>query len=228
MNSTVHIPTAVVELLVLLPVVYLICRKFLSRVVFKDIVKARLGEIGERAIAKLPQQVHLISSSHASAELIERQAHPLLAQGFVDLGNFSLDTVPGVFVRVLFQSGTHVAAHIYEHAKAGSWTELVTRYSDGSVFSLSTLPETGIESAPWIQTIRADRNIPTDQLYQQLLTKRPAGGIKPVKASEATQEFEQAYGRIMAWKREHGISVQEVARVAVRMATRKKSAAAGV
>jgi hypothetical protein len=227
MNSTVHIPLAVLELILLLPLVYVICRKYLIPVLFRDIVKARLGEIGAKAIAKLPPAVHLLPSSQPSVDAVERQVQPLLNLGFVDLGNYSVDTMPGLSVRALFQSGTHVAAHIYESPKAGIWVELVTRYVEGSTFSLSTLPETGVESAPWVQTIRADKSVPPDQLYQQLLTKRRGIGIKAVKASEAVQEFEEAYSRIMAWKREHGISAQEVARVAVNLTIKKKAASTG-
>jgi hypothetical protein len=227
MNSTVHIPWAVLELFVLLPVIYFVCRKYLIPVLFQDIIKEQLNEIGTRAITKLPAEVHLVANTQSGGQAIERQVQALLSQGFVDLGNYGLDAMPAVSVRMLFQSGTHVAAHLYEYKENEAWTELVSRYDDGNTCALSTLPDTGIESVPWVQTMRADKGVPTDQLYHQHLAKRPASGIKPVKASEAAHEFEEGYSRIMGWKRERGISVQEVARAAVKLAVKARAARSG-
>ena len=156
---------------------------------------------------------------------MQRQATPLVRAGFSDLGTYSVDKMPGVLIRILFQPQTYVSAQICEHPRSGGWTEFATRYTDGGSDFLTTLPDQGIDPPPFVRTNRADKSTPADRLYQQHLTQRKSGGIKPVAAGEVVHEMEDAYMRYMVWKNNKGLTPEEVAHVTVKWAKAKQQAA---
>ena len=188
---------------------------------------AALSEVGRRALIQVPQQVSLLKTDSPAwrhAAEVEQQAAPLRKEGFRDLGAYTVNTIPGVLIRMMAHPTTYVAAHIYDHPRSGSWTEFVTRYNDGSSHSLSTLPPTGMDHPDWFRRIQADKNTPNDQLYRRFLTQREWHGIKPVAPEDSIREFEENYGKLMAWRQERGISPQEVAHVALKWAHKKQAA----
>ena len=156
---------------------------------------------------------------------MQRQAFPLVQAGFSDLGTYSVDKMPGVLIRILFQPQMYVSAQVCEHPRSGGWTEFATRYSDGSSDFLTTMPDQGVTPPPFVRTSRADKSTGTDRLYQQHLAQRKAGGIKPVTASEVVHEMEDAYMRYMVWKNNKGLTPEEVAQATVKWAKAKQQAA---
>jgi hypothetical protein len=89
--------------------------------------------MGKDALAKVPGQIQLsrvASPQWKDAATIQQQAAPLVRAGFNGPGTYSVDKIPGVLVRILFQQQTYVAAHITEHPKAGNWIEFATRYNE--------------------------------------------------------------------------------------------------
>ena len=184
--------------------------------------------VGKSALAKVPQQIQL---SHVNipqwndAAAMRQQTSPLVQAGFDDLGTFSVDKMQGVLLRMLFQPQTYVAAHVYEHPKAGSWIEFATRYTDGSSDYLTTLADKGLTPPPFSRTTRASKSTPTDQLYQQHLQQRKPSGIKPISPNDVVHEFEEGYMRYMIWKNNTGLSSEEVARAASEWAKAKQQAA---
>src|SRR5437868_9486069 len=65
-----------------------------------------LEEVGKRALTKLPEYVTLArveSPEWTNAELVARQAEPLLGCAFLDAGVYSIDKMPGVLIRMMCQ-----------------------------------------------------------------------------------------------------------------------------
>lgn len=202
--------------------------KIAPRLFVRQVARSAATKIGEAALAKTPEQIQLsrvAAPQWKNEAAMQQQASPLVRAGFNDLGTYSIDKMPGVLVRILYQPQTYAAAHIYEHPKASSWIEFATRYSDGASDFLTTLPDQGIAPPPFARTVRADKNTPTDRLYQQHLAQRKSAGIKPVAASEVVHEMEDAYMRYMVWKNNKGITPEEVAHVADKWAKAKQQAA---
>jgi hypothetical protein len=207
--------------------VVLLLKQLLKQAILRRAGRAALSEVGKRALTRVPQQVSLQRTefpawTHASE--VEQQAAPLRSEGFEDLGVYSVSTVPGVFIRMMAHPQTYVAAHIYDHPKSGSWTEFVTRYTDGSSHSLSTLPATGMDHPDWFRKIQADKDTPNNQLYRQFLTQREWHGIKAVAPEDTIREFEQNYAKLAAWRQERGITPKEVAHVALKWLDKKQAA----
>jgi hypothetical protein len=212
---------------VLLLVAYVLV-KVLPRLLVREVSRAVLGEVGKRAMAKVPEQIQLArvaSPQWKDEATVQQQAAPLVRAGFNDLGTYSVDKMPGVLLRILFQPQTYVAAQICEHPKAGAWIEFATRYADGSSDFLTTLPDQGIAQPPFVRTNRAAKATPTDSLYQQHLKQRQSSGIKPVSPSEVIREFEVAYMRYMIWKNNKGLTPEEVAQATLKWAKAKQQAA---
>jgi len=202
--------------------------KVAPTLVVRTVGRLVFGAIGKDALAKAPQQIQLSrvnSPSWKDANAIQQQAFALVRSGFNEIGTYSVDKMPGVLVRFLFQPETFVAAHITEHPKVGNWLELATRYTDGSSDFIVTLSDQGITPPPFVRTVRADKNVPTDSLYQQHLQQRKPNFIKHVNPNDVAHEFEDAYMRYMIWKSNTGLKPEEVAQVAVKWAKAKQQAA---
>src|SRR5271165_3972807 len=199
--------TILLSLIVATAVVYGLSRALFNWIQLRGLkhetARELLSTIGQKALARLPDEIALVREDapqwHDPAG-VEQQVAPLLREGFIGLGAYRVDKMPGVLVHMLFQPETYVEAHIYDHPKSGSWTEFVTRYTDGSSHSLSTLPPTGMDHPDWFRKIQADKITPNDQLYRQFLTQREWHGIKAVAPEETIREFEENYGKLMAWR----------------------------
>lgn len=203
--------------------------KLAPKLFVRQVARVALTKVGEKAIANVPEQIALTrvtTPQWKDANAVQQQANPLVVAGFNDLGIYAVDKMPGVLVRVLFQPQTHVAAHIFEHPKAGSWIELATRYTDGSSDFLTTLPDQGIQSPSFVRTTRASRSTPTDALYQQHIAQRKNSGIKTISQNDVIHEFEDAYMRYMVWKKDKSLTPEEVAKVTLQWA-KAKGATAG-
>src|SRR4051812_28312331 len=176
-----------------------------------------LKQVGRKALAKVPTIAKLIQTENPKWQnrvLIDNQTSPLKFRGFEDVGSYQVASMPGVLLKILFHQTTNVAAHVYEHPKAGSWTEMATRYTDGRSVTISDLPETGVAPPPWVKTSRVVRGTATDLMFQQHTNERDKNGIKTLAPADTVHEFEEGYSRYMQWKQGTGISAEEVARVA--------------
>lgn len=221
--------TALLALILALGAV-VILKSLVRRLILRYAVRNVLSDVGKRALNRVPEQVTLTRTDTPQwkhpAE-VKQQSAPLLSAGFMDLGSYAVDKMPGVLIRMLFHPETYVAAHVYDHPRVGSWIEFAARYTDGSSHTLTTLPPTGLDHPAWVRTLRADKTVPTDQLYRQFLTKRDWHNIKPVTAGEVIREFEDGYLRLMIWRQNTGITPEEVAHVAVKWARKQPARAVG-
>jgi len=185
-----------------------------------------LAEVGKRALTKLPESVRLSrveSPVWTNSELVRQQADPLLRCGFQDTGVYTVDRMPGVFICILCEPQAGVVAYIYDHAHAGSWTEMVTRYNDGSTNCVTTLAPTGMRHPDWFRKVQADKAIPTNRIYERFLPLRRQQGIAPVATADVVSDFEHTYRKLALWRQQTGISPQEVAHVAVKWMREKQA-----
>ena len=68
-------------------------------------------------------------------------------------------------------------AYVYDHPHSGSWTEMVTRYVDGSTNSVTTMSPTGMRNPDWFRKIHADKNLPTNRIDERFLALRRQRGM---------------------------------------------------
>src|SRR5262245_20828440 len=73
-------------------------------------------EIGSRALAKQPDQIHLMRTGETAwkhPDAIEPLVRPLLDAGFRDAGIYTVDELPGVVIRLLVEPAAAFLACIY-------------------------------------------------------------------------------------------------------------------
>jgi len=221
--------TVLLALIAALAVVFVL-KRAMSYLLIRHAGKQALTEVGKRALSKLPDSVRLLrvdAPAWTNAELVQQQAEPLLRSGFSDAGVYSVDRMPGVYLRILCEPQAGVVAYVYDHPHAGSWTEMVTRYQDGSTNSVTTLAPTGMRHPGWFRKIQADKAMPTNRIYERFLTLRQQQSIAAVTVEQVVADFENTYRRLALWRQEAGISPQEVAHVAVKWMREKQANAAG-
>jgi hypothetical protein len=172
-------------------------KDFFVRFFVRALVRNWLTKIGRKSLARTPQQVSLArvdSPEWTNGPAVEQLAAPLRNAGFRDLGSYSVDTRPGLLIRMMHHPEIFVSAHIFDRPTNDVTVEFASRYTDGSAHTLITMAATGVNSPPWVRTIRADKGIPTDQLYSQFKREREWHNIKPVAADEVIHELRMAIG----------------------------------
>jgi hypothetical protein len=117
----------------------------------------------------------------------------------------------GVIVRLMAHPAQSIAACVYEHPQAGHWIDLVCEFSDGRSMTFTTSRPTGLDQRPGTQTVNAPGTEP-EALYQRLLRERPTGDLKEITPTSVSTMFVEAYAKSMKWRKNKGVSVEEVAR----------------
>jgi hypothetical protein len=175
-----------------------------------------LKDVGAQALAKQPDTIRLTpQAGHQwqNASAINKLAEPLLARGFTDLGPYSIDVMPQVTLRFLLNATVSVYACIYEHAKAGIWLDLVSRYTDGTGATFTTVRSTGMDQRPQDKIVHAP-NASADMLFGRTLVERPQRPLIRLDAAEVIRLFEAVYAEQILWRKTRGISAREVGNVA--------------
>ena len=171
--------------------------------------------LGAKALEKLPDEIHLEPSSSAWIDNPAwSQALEALRQiGFGDAGSFTIPEMPGVVVRLLANEHDSLYCAMYEHPVAGRWTEFSCFFNDGTCATFSTLKSTGMNAPPGCVRVNAPGSTP-EALYARALRERP--GPTPLYATVATarQDFERNYAKLVAWRKQVGVSQAEVVKIA--------------
>ncbi len=193
----------------------LVILKFFSRPLIGLAVRLGLVNVGKMAMEKQMDQIHLIRrDGHAwkNAPAVRAFAQPLLSQGFSDVGTYALDTLPDVMVQLFTKVADSLYAVIYEHPKAGVWMNYVALFQDGGSITFTTQADRGLEQRPGHTIVYAPGST-ADALYRRALSERPQKFLKPTPPESIVPSFERAYAEGMAWRRQKGISNQEVLNV---------------
>lgn len=213
--------TLAIVLVVLIAVVVLL--KVLMRV-----AAARLaGSLGTRIAEKLaaaqssaatPVRITLCPEPEPEWEHaadVDGPAQQLLAAGFTDAGQFSVNEIPGLYLRAFAHQGESVWAVVYDHAAAGVWTDIVIRYEDDTALTVGNPPTGGqMVSPPW-STMILDSRADAAALFQKALQAAEDKPRQPVSADTFVEVFTRAYAREMDWRNlRGGASEEEIRRVA--------------
>lgn len=162
----------------------------------------------------------LLMPGWAEPERVEALANPLLLLGFIDIGTFSVVERPGEKIRFLLNEAEAVAAfiHEYPHARTRVFIEFSVRYQDGTTTALVNIPATTVDDVPFFRAIHVDADTPSADMYRRILSERSPTGIKPVTRDAVIPEYQLAYSKIVVGKKNPGLSAEEVARIAAKLA----------
>jgi hypothetical protein len=173
------------------------------------------GAIGSHALSKQPDAIHLDRAdarAWARPDKSEASARALRAAGFEDAGTWTVRELPGVVLQLLAHAGEGFYAMIYQHPKAGDWTDMVTRFSDGTSITYSSHTPSGLQPRPG-HPVENLPGVSAVQLLDHARSTRPRRATAPHSAARASTDFTRAYAESMAWRKQHGVSAREVAQV---------------
>src|ERR1051326_755708 len=114
-NTSIVIIGALIVLVLIWPAI----RKVLKLLLFRTAVRTALKDVGDRAIAKQIDEVHLVRKDIFSGDTLDeerqRLAQPLLSRGFDKVGLFAVPEVPGLDIFQLVNGNSQVYANLYSH-----------------------------------------------------------------------------------------------------------------
>jgi hypothetical protein len=185
--------------------------EMMTRVVMTVLGKSGLEKVGRKALETQPDRITLEPKADPPAQPLAATAlRTLERRGFDMAGGFRIAEMAGVVVHFLVKDTDAAVAVVYEHPKAGVWCDLYSRYRDGTSFTVTSAPAGGsLEERPGHPSVRAPGQPPA-MLHARLLNERPAGELQSIPASAIAHHFAQAYAESTAWRKQRGISAQEV------------------
>src|ERR1051326_1938097 len=203
-NSLVVI-AALVVLLLIWPAI----RRVLKLLLFRTAARVALKDVGNRALAKQIDEVHLVRKDIFRGSALdddrEQMTKPLVERGFSRIGLFDVPEMPGLDIFQLVNVNTSVYVNLYSHPRAGKWFELVTRYQDGRFVAFSTQPDRGLEQRPGDVHVHAPGS-DSGTLYDRMLRERPQGAMVTLTSEEVPRLFEKGYRELMFWRKHKGLS----------------------
>lgn len=202
----------IIVLVALLVIWKLFGKRLLAGFLLSSAGQSALQDIGKKAVDVQPDGIRLnrIATPVWDDAGVQQIIASLRAAGFADAGVYSVDMMPGVKVAILAKPNDCIAAHVFEHPKAGTWIELVTRYQDGTSTTLTTLPSTGLKQPAWLTTMRSAK-APAGDLLRQFMRDRRPGAMKSISAEQAPRDFEDGFAKYMQWRKATPMTAAEAA-----------------
>lgn len=148
----------------------------------------------------------------ADEEALKRDTAYLLAEGFQQVGDFEAEESP-VSMRAFVHTEKRIWAAIQSVYGMKQWTDLVTRYADGTTCTFANLADHGMDRPPWRTAyFLPDTTIP--DLLERCLADRPPGkAMLSASAEDFPEVVSDAYAREMDWRMERGgVTVEEIVR----------------
>ena len=186
----------------------------------KLIAFAFAGPIGRRALANQTDAIHLVPTDDTAWRTESNWRTPaeaLQLVGFEMSGHFKVREMPGLNLCLLAHPAESFYAALYEHPVAGPWFEVYCPHEDGTSDTFSTSRATGLDPREGCVTVHMP-GADVRSLWARAQAERRTGGWSATSTAGAARYFEDAYARSMAWRKNKGLTRQEVVRAANRRA----------
>jgi hypothetical protein len=182
-------PLALVALLVAWPAL----RPFAQRL-FAD-------RLRPQALTEPPDRIYLLRVAEGSwrhddaRKLAETQ---LAAAGFAESGVYVVREMPNVTLGLHTHAAAKAYAILYDHPRAGFWSEFVTRYADGTLATYTTL-EPAEADVPEGSVHVSEPRLSLTLLWKRTLAERPQKPMLECTRARAAQDFETGYAESVAY-----------------------------
>lgn len=137
--------------------------------------------------------------------------------GFAELGRYSVDEMPDVYIIACAHKQLNLVSCLYEHPKAGAWSDMVAKFSDETSVTVSNaIRGHELEHRPghdkvYMAKAQLTELLSTAQEHCKGKELKPA----PENSSEFVELMEKAYADEMDWRNgKGGASVEEIERIA--------------
>lgn len=142
-----------------------------------------------------------------------REISDLKALGFEEIDSYTIAEMPGFCMQALLHPKHQIWGVVNEHPQAGIWTDLNSRYPDGSSFTVASAPETGIDQHPRHGNVKVPGG-DAEALLARMLADRPPGPAH-LTPDKFVRDFQDGYAEVMDWRLARGgATAEEVKAVA--------------
>ncbi len=175
--------------------------------VMRELYAGELADGANRAIQAMPDEIrleHQLSHTWQNPESANSLSRSLRHMGFSDAGIFSVDKLPGVFIRLMFNERESAGAAVYEHPEAGVWAEIYSDYSSGNSVDFTMLKDPGLPKhmqPPYCRLAHLP-GISVEALHKEFLSAREPGEFIPLTSANIKERFEDAWAKDMDWRKQ--------------------------
>jgi hypothetical protein len=158
--------------------------------------------MAQAGASALPAAIQLVPVSGASWEDAGAAglAAPLAELGYEEVGFFDLDVMGGVRLQSWVHTELGLYSVIYTSPKAGVWSDIVSKYEDGTSLTYSNSSHGGkTRQRPGRENVYF-QGLGTDELHRKMLAERPDRPTRRLTVHDFAPDFEQAYAEDMAWR----------------------------
>jgi hypothetical protein len=162
-------------------------------------VKKFVTEAVARAPAATIRLVPVLEARWDNADAVALAAG-LPALGYEQVGFFDLDVTGGLRLQAWVHSELGLYAIVYSSARAGIWSDVVTKYEDGTSLTYSNSLHGGkLKQRPGRENVYF-KGLGTDELHRKMLAQRPNRPTRRLSPDDFVRDFESAYAEQMAWR----------------------------
>ncbi len=179
---------------------------------FRRKLKNAMAGLSDLKYSVVPRRLHLVPVDHIEWKDPERaraETSQLTALGFQPAGSYNVEEMDFLRIEAFARPGDYLYAAVYEHDKAGIWTDLVCRYQDDTSLTVTNNREgSEMDQRPGHGNIY-DPGASVEKIYQRILQERPNRAMLPVSAAEFKPVFEKAYADSMDWRNSRGGATED-------------------
>lgn len=189
--------------------------KFLITILVK-IILFFMKLFGKDASGAMAGEIHLVRTDDADwkdVNKINSIADSLQGVGFRDAGVYRIEEMPSVLFRVLVNEATYTGGIVVQMGDS-IHCDVYCKYEDGGSLTFSNAAMGGyLDQMPENVNIY-DKQADGPKLFERLLNERKPGPYVLITENNFASLYEEAYAMEMAWRRNKGVSRDEVKRLA--------------
>jgi hypothetical protein len=193
-------------------------RRLLAHLILSGKSGAVGRAIGTAAMKRQPDTIRLLACGEdgwQDPDPAAGVASSLQSLGFQDAGTYRVPELSGLTIQLMANPSDCQYAAIYEHPKAGHWFDVYSHFTDGTSFTCTTARPTGLDPRPGHDSVNLPGARP-QALCERVRAESSSRHAKPATRDNAVRAFETAYEEATAWRKQKGISAEEVGKVAAR------------
>ncbi len=181
-----------------------------------------------KSVTSTPLDVELERTEIAwpDSALHDAWAASLNSLGFEPAGSYNIVRSPSC-IEFFIHPAHRITANCTLGPRADMWTEMVTRYEDGTAFIVSAHESPGLDPHPKRTTVRLPRTATVEEILQKMLAERPQKPMEIPQKDEVVTRFKKSWREYMEWRRAKGTSAEEYKRVDQKRVARKAAQSEG-
>jgi hypothetical protein len=205
---------------ILLLILLLLTIRFGLRWVVKKVLNAVVNAIGQGVPPFRITLKEVDDSKWLKPKVVNGATSALEGVGYTRISDFRSEEMPLVGLRALVNPEANAYAVLMQlGVDEKVHMDVVSHFADGRRVTVTTSPENGLDRPEWSNMVRVDVDLAKNpkaavQLHERVLEEQKGRTTVSAKADKFVDVFCRAYARDMDWRVSHGMSADEVRRVA--------------